>query len=350
MLDSSVDMVRKGFVNLTPFAAEQLLLQDERGADVLTLVVKASFRIRERGGLERLEPQSPLNLAPVFHGEPGASSLKYETEAVFTKTTTDVVLLGHAHAPNDRTTQLEVSLRVGSLHKRVLVVGERVWSRFLGTSTISPPLRFERMPLVYERAFGGWDRSVPEQHEVDLRNPVGTGFIAHPSRHAYEGLRLPNLEEPSQPIRRPTDRPPPVGFGFIAPNWQPRLRHAGTYDRAWLEQHLPLVPQDFDRRHFNAAPVDQQAPTFFKGGEPVELLNASTRGHLRFNLPTHRFEGVVMMRPGRRDSFHMPLDTVLIDTDEHLLMMVWRGSFPIHRRVHALLWAKVQELGGGSRP
>src|SRR5690242_14066707 len=179
------ELLRLGFTNLTSFSADQLLLQDERGADVLTLVVKAAFSIRERGALVPLEQQPSLNLGPVFNGEPGTSSLKYETEAVISKVTTDVVLLGHAHAPNGRATQVEVTLRAGSLHKRVLVMGERVWSRFMGSTSMSPPIPFERMPLTYERAFGGWDRSdpEPERHEVDLRNPVGKGLIV---RHNHD--------------------------------------------------------------------------------------------------------------------------------------------------------------------
>ncbi|MFY0570257.1 DUF2169 domain-containing protein [Archangium lansingense] len=78
------DLVRKGFVNLTPFAADMFLLQDEHGADVLTLVVKATFVLQAKGALAPLQPSPPVSAEPVFHGAPGASSLKYETEAVFT--------------------------------------------------------------------------------------------------------------------------------------------------------------------------------------------------------------------------------------------------------------------------
>ncbi len=349
MPEPIADMVRRGFVNLTPFAADMFLLQDEHGADVLTLVVKATFVLQAKGALEPLKPQSPVCPEPIFHGAPGSSSLKYETEAIFTKDATDVALLGHAHAPGGRTTEVEVSLRLGPLHKRVLVLGNRVWSRFLGSTTMSSPLPFERMPLTYERAFGGWDRSNPDRPEAELRNPVGTGFIAHPSQAACDGLLLPNLEDPQHRIRHPSDRPPPACFGFIASHWQPRLRLAGSYDQAWKEERFPLLPKDFDRRHLNAAPADLQVPGFLSGGEPVEILNASARGPLRFRLPTRRFEGVVMLHSGRRHALPMSLDTVVIDTDEERLVMVWRCSLPIHRRVHEVVWAKVQEPGGGQR-
>jgi hypothetical protein len=337
------DLLRQGFANLTPFSADQLLLQDQHGADVLTLVVKATFLLQKGRSLVPLEPQPPLSLSPVFHGEPGASSVKYETEAVPAKLTTDVVLIGHAHAPASRATRVEVSLRAGSLHKRVLVVGDRAWSRFMGTTTMSSPAPFERMPLTYERAFGGWDRSArdPEQHEVELRNPVGTGLIV---RGNPDGVWLPNLEDPHQLIRRPSDRPAPAGFGFIAPHWEPRLRQAGKYDEHWLENRFPLAARDFDLRHFNAAHPDLQAPEFFTGGEPVEILNASAEGPLRFQLPAKRFEGVVKMKSGQRHLLGMVLDTVIINTDEMLVMLVWRGSLLIHRRAHELVWSKVQSV------
>jgi hypothetical protein len=343
------DLIRRGFVNLTSFAAGHFLLLDARGAEVLTVAVKASFLLTPQARLTPLEPQLPIHLEPVFHGEAGASSLKHEADAVLPKPTTDVVLLGHAHAPASRTPQVEVSLRVGALSKRVLVLGDRVWDAFLGTASISPPLPFERMPLTYERAYGGWDRGAPERPIADMRNPVGTGFIAHSARTRCGGIRLPNLEDPSNRIRHPGDRPAPAGLGFIAPHWQPRLQLAGIHDSAWREQRFPLAPRDFNPRHYNAAPPELQSPAFLVGDEPVEVLHASSRGPLRFRLPTYRFEGVVMLR-SQRHAFFLNLDTVLIDTDAHHLVMTWRGAIPIHRRVHELAWAKVQPVdGGGAR-
>lgn len=345
MSEPVVALLRKGFVNLTPYAAEMLLLQDEHGAEVLTLVIKATFALGVRGGCEPIQPQPPVNPEAIFHGAPGASSLKHESDAVISKKATDIALIGHAYTRSGRLTEVEVSLRVGPLHKRVLVLGDRVWSRSLGASLISPPLSFERMPLTYERAYGGWDRTNKEKPEVELRNPVGTGFIARPSRGAtIDGVRLPNLEDCRHRIRNPADRPPPANFGLIASHWEPRLQLAGTYDEAWKRERFPLVPVDFDRCHFNAAPADLQVPGFLSGGEPVEVLNASTRGQLRFHLPTIHLGGVIMLRSERRE-LQMRLDTIVIDTDEHLLTMIWRCTAPLHRRVHELVWAKVQELG-----
>src|SRR6185503_5660973 len=214
-------MAFQGFQNLTPFAAEALLLLDEEGAQVITLIAKATYAIKG-SGLALASEQAPLVKAPIHHGEPGASSLKYESEASYTKTATDVVLLGHAQPEQGRAPSVDVTLEVGPIRKQVRVFGERTWKRTLGTPTISAPRPFERMPLVYERAFGGRDLPL---------NPVGVGY-APPDREP-EALLVPNLEDPAELLQQPTDRPAPRGFGYLCPDWAPRRQHAGTFDEAW---------------------------------------------------------------------------------------------------------------------
>jgi hypothetical protein len=184
------------------------------------------------------------------------------------------------------------------------------------------------MPLIYERAFGGWDRSHPdaEKHSFELRNPVGTGFRAKKGKFEKR-IRLPNLEDPRRPLKRYRDKPPPAGFGFISPHWQPRASLAGTYDEAWTKERMPLLPGDFDRRFFNAAPSDQTAPGFLKGDEPVVILNASPSGRISFSLPGVLPPQCRVELQGRPDQ-HLPtqLDTVIINTDENLLFLIWRAN------------------------
>src|SRR5690348_7878610 len=98
----------EGFFNLTAFAAQAFFLSDEEGATQLTLIAKGTYDILQNRagkrpvyaaqGLELSEEQRPIVLAPVYRGEPGVSSLRFDTEVVFAKAATDVVLLGHALA------------------------------------------------------------------------------------------------------------------------------------------------------------------------------------------------------------------------------------------------------------
>ncbi|HVG63075.1 MAG TPA: DUF2169 domain-containing protein, partial [Hyalangium sp.] len=182
--------------NETPFAAEPLALADEAGRPLLVLVIKATYEV-DRKGLRLAEEQAPVNIEGEHWGKPEESSYKYEPECAFIKMGTDVVLIGHAHAPASGTTELLVALQVGPLRKGVRVVGDRVWFKSVGSVSMTKPRPFERIPLVYERAFGGWDRSHPEssKHSFEARNPVGVGFRASP-KDFEEGLRLPNLEDP----------------------------------------------------------------------------------------------------------------------------------------------------------
>ncbi|WP_275425016.1 DUF2169 domain-containing protein [Archangium violaceum] len=80
--------------------------------------------------------------------------------------------------------------------------------------------------MVWERAFGGCDRTDSGRPSFEERNPVGTGFRAS-ARHFEEGLRLPNLENPEQPLREFGQKVVPVGFGFTSPERPPRAAYSG---------------------------------------------------------------------------------------------------------------------------
>ena len=345
-----------GFANLTPFAAQPLLLSDERGSDVFTCVVKGTFtttQTRQGTSVALADEQAAVCVAPVYNGEPGLSSIKYESETALVKPGTDVALIGHAYAPRAGTTCVDVSLSVGPARLSVRVFGNRVWTNILGRWTTSAPEPFEAIPLVYERAFGGWDRSSANaaHHDYEPRNPVGVGLVSRKYAAVREGAPLPNLENPSDLIGSPTDRPAPTGFGFIGPDWQPRARYAGTHDARWEKQRMPLLPDDFDRRFYSAAPPSMAFGGYLRGGEAVEVVNASPHGTLRFLLPAAQPFATVRMKDGATHRIGMALDTVIVNTDEGRLFLLWRGSVAIHKRVHDMLWTKVQLApdGGAGR-
>src|ERR1700722_14935976 len=154
-----------------------LFLQTEGGGPLLVSLISATFEILD----DRITPTVPpvdLNLGGELWGEPGKSSYKYEPQCAFMKPATDVVLIGSAVAQKAGCSQQDVGLCVGSLRKVVRVIGDRYWLKTFGMAFMSPPEPFESIPLIYERAFGGWDRSNPDPkaHAFEPRNPVGTGF------------------------------------------------------------------------------------------------------------------------------------------------------------------------------
>ena len=317
--------------NNTRLAFEPLFLADEKGRPLFVPIMKATYSILEGKQLLYAEKQIPANLPGEYWGDPEFSSYKYEPETAFVKPATDVVLIGHAYAQKPGATFVDVGVRVGPVQKVVRVVGDRLLIKRSGNLSVYGPKTFEKIPLVYERTFGGWDRSHPnpDKHKFEPRNPVGVGF-GYPNGNIEEPVRLPNIEDPKRPWKRWGDRPPPAGLGFISPHWQPRASFAGTYDKKWDETRKPLLPTDFDRRFFNAASPGLIAPGYLRGNEPVAIVNASPGGRISFNLP-----GVpppwcaVELRGGKEEVLQTQLDTVIINTDENLVFLLWRAHMVV---------------------
>ena len=319
--------------NRTPFAAAQNWIRDRRGAEVWLVVVSASFNIGPDGRAEVApEQRKPLYIAE-HNGEPGQSSIRFESDFVLTKTTTDVLVVGHAHAPRGGTVcQLDVGLRVGTLQKILRVFGERRWGLH-GPSDAKP---FTKMPLVYERAFGGVDqRSTTPEKDWDWRNPVGCGYAIRAAHLADKPV--PNVEAPDRLIRAWDDRPAPAGFGPIASHWQPRAALAGTYDANWESTRQPLLPDDCEDRFFQCAPADQQTAQFLVGGEPVRLVNLSPSGQLDFALPRIELTLESRFADGERRMHEPPrLHSVILEPDLPRVSLVWHSALECHAKVHKL--------------
>ncbi len=331
--------------NKTPLVLEPLFLADEEMRPLLVLVVKATYVIG-RDGLTLAEEQSPVNVAGEYWGVPEESSYRYEPECAFIKPATDVVLVGHAHALAPGTTEMLAALQVGPVRKVVRVVGDRVWFRSMGSISMTKPQPFERIPLRYEQAFGGWDRTDPDpaKHGFEPRNPVGVGFRASP-RHFEEGLRLPNLEDPEQPPQRFGQVVAPTSFGFVSPHWQPRSLFAGTYDEAWNRARKPLLPKDFNRRYFNAASPGLVAPGFLQGGESVTLVGVSSLGRCSFALPRVIPTATVELAGSKDAQPALNLDTVILNADEHRAFLLWRASIPLRDGPHEVRSVRLDAEG-----
>jgi hypothetical protein len=313
--------------NQTPFAFEPLFVADEEGRPLLVPVVKATYELAARG-LTVAAEQMAVNPAGEPYGDPAECSYKYEPECALPKLATDVVLVGSAVAPKAGTREMVVAFQVGPLKKGVRILGDRAFFKGAVGVSMSSPVAFERIPLRWERAFGGWDRSNAEErkHSCEPRNPVGVGHRGAGSRFE-EGLPCPNLEEPTRPFKGWGDHPPPAGFGFLSPNWQPRTQYAGTYDQAWENGRAPFLPKDFDRRYFNAAPPDLVAKGYLRGDEAVVASGVTAEGGFSFKLPGVGPPKITVAHAGRDDqAVPVNLDTVIVDTDARKVLLFWRGQ------------------------
>lgn len=325
-------------INRTPFAYEALLLTDEEGVAQFAPCVQATFALRTDARLALLDEQPRVRLAGQWRGDPASSSMVLEPQIAFTKPATDIVLLGHAHAPTPGATEGTVGIRVGPVQKVARVFGDRRIVSRLGRTSVTPTAPFERIPIEHERAFGGWDRHDPDSqmHRREARNPVGVGFRVTPL--GADEQALPNFEDPQQLFRSWGDTPPPAGFGFIAPDWQPRLAFAGTYDTTWARARKPLLPHDFDRRFFNAAAPGLIAPGHLRGDEPVAVIGATPRGRVAFALPGLPAPLCLMELRGRkRVPLQTVLDTLVVDMDALQVTLTWRASACVRNGAHDVL-------------
>lgn len=329
--------------NRTPFRVALVPTLDVQGRDGAVVVVKATFALGRRGeALALAAEQVDIVRADAYRGEPGRSSLVHAAEGSPAKPATDVVLVGHAHAPLRPARELDVVLAVGPVKKTVRVFGDRRWVRGAAGLSPSEPASFAKMPLVWERAFGGVDErdADPAKRSSEARNPVGVGWG---TADAPTDQPLPNLEDPRALVKSPKDRPPPAGLSFVCPDWLPRKRWAGTYDAAWQRDRFPLAPLDFDARFHQVAPADQQVAPHLVGGEPVVVQNASPTGDLSFPLPRRRLDVVAIVK-GFVTHHDAPLDLVVIEPDAGRVTLTWRAAVECSRNLLHLETVRVAEV------
>jgi hypothetical protein len=329
--------------------------QSPDGEYILGVLLKRTYEIVPGGVCRRAEADRALNAGDVYWDHPMNSSVRYESDFFPFKVATDVVLNGTAYAPGGSpTSSCVVSLQVEERRKAITVIGDRV-AHYAGgrTPKVTDPVPFTEMELRYERAYGGTDvysdLKVPYFYP---RNPLGRGFVVANSSKSIDNLPLPNLEDPQALISaedlclveyaRWEGRPMPAGLGWFPKVWRPRALLVGVMPRDRVfEQELrrtyaQLVPEehreayvtngfrDMDFRFFNGASDGLVLP-FLQGGETVQTENLSPAGRLSFQLPTDTPHIGLDIGDGIQQP-EVALHTVMIDMDEGLLDLVWRGA------------------------
>jgi hypothetical protein len=318
--------------NHTPLKAMILVVPDRHGVESLLVVIKGTYRLSD-GALAA--EQQPILVADQWAGEPGTSPLLAAHDLALEKPGTDILLVGSAHAPGGQPVrEMEVSLQVGSLHKRIRVIGDRVWEKGFFGHRISEPVPFTTMPLTWDRAYGGVDAGVDPAAPpaCDARNPSGRGVVHSKPATPQAGRPLPNLEDPASPITKAKDQPAPAGCGPLAPSWQPRAGWAGTYDEAWQQTRAPYLPTDFDPRFFLAAPADQVVMPHLVGGETVTVRGMSG-SDVSGTVPAVVFPVECHFSDVGQVSLPLKLDTLVIAPENDTCTLVWRALHPVDKRI-----------------
>lgn len=307
-------------VNNTPHPVAEAILTDADGRERLVVATKATFEWDARGALRLLEDVEPVCTADVYADPPESSDLLVPCQLTLPKPRVDVLVKGDIVLARPAFS-VDCTLEVGrEVRKTIRVHGER---HFLPSAlhSLSPSRAnpFWQLPISWTRSFGGADPDHPEV--VERRNPIGCGV----RRRAADlhGQPAPSFEDPREPVLDPASRPAPVGFGALAPHWQPRSDFAGTYDAAWKRDRYPLLPRDFDARFLNAAPADQQLAGY-RAGTEVRLVNFTPRGTERFSLPEFSF-ALTVVEARRIHHREGTVDTVILEPARSRLTLVARA-------------------------
>jgi hypothetical protein len=323
--------------NETEYAADRAIVLDKSGERHWVVVVKGTFDILPDGTTRRADEQMDPLVAPEYRGDPGASSLLYEQDFTLAKPRTDVVLNATAHAVGGRPApELTVGIKTPAGTKSLVVRGDRTF----GTMEVSVTTPFVTMPIVYERTYGGHDRqdADPSRHRLDPRNPIGTGFS---TRQAHRvGKPVPNIG-----LVGAARADVPAGYGALCSYWEPRVRHQGTYDAAWVEQQKPLLPKDWDPQVLQYAPVDQQFAPHLRGGEIFGLHKLTPSGSLQFALPKHYFGFTTEFEGPRKgyEEHRAKIHSVIIEPDHPRVIVVWHTILSCHHKIDDIVETLVHE-------
>ena len=293
------------------------------GTTWVTILVKATFDLVP-GQLAKLAAPREIVREDSYRERSGSLTAASETAPYLPGA--GVLLAGHAHAPGGRSAptaaaRLAVVRERPLLDKTVHVFGDRA-------PGANHPQPFQKIPLVYERAYGG--AGMPE-------NPVGVG--------APGTTAQPNILGATSPQR-------PAGFGPISRYWPARKRLLGSGDERGLQSSDPLIPEGFDWRYFHAAPPDQQIERIH-GDEWIVLDGMHpSLPRVQSRLPSAvgkaRWQMMTASGSGPEQAIELAADTLVIDADQLICSVVWRGRFALERPELAP-WTRVLagvEIGG----
>ncbi|HEX7597039.1 MAG TPA: DUF2169 domain-containing protein [Polyangia bacterium] len=330
-------------INLTKFEAKHAVGMGGDGCWQVTVVVKATYTW-DPAGVSCPAPSLPILTADEFAGDPAVSGLLRACELTPAKPRVDVLLAGSLVFPKP-IAEVEVELAIGTrLCKRARVFGDRVWlPGALADLVPSRPHPVDRVPIAWEHSYGGADPEDGKHNEP--RNPAGSGVARNP--RSLHGRPAPNFESPDKPIGAVFGKPIPVGFGPIAPHWQPRVALAGRYDEAWEKSRRPLLPADFKPEFFNVAPADQQLPAY-QPGERVRLRNLTAAADESFVLPVLTVP-VTMVSSGAMAEEVALVDTLIIEPEERRFSLLAKAQASLGDGPESLGSIVVGELTRGMR-
>lgn len=318
--------------NLTPFPALAWESVDANNQWYITTLVRVKYvfhQAKKKGEWKlRLTPeQGELFAEDIYYNDDNNPSIQYESDLVTYKKNTDIIINATTYSPNSiaqKQWQCGVSL-ISPKHEELLttelnICGSHQWGKkkLLGwiETDIEPA---KSINIHYEKAYGGAivnpeadQDNQPSHIAYDETNPVGTGI-----RHK----KMIETHFPSHQITWADStlekKPHSPGFGFINRAWQPRLSHAGSYDKNWLDNQHPLPPHDFDYAHHQAANPELIMAGYLQAGSKFHLTNLM-KGVQEgsFRIPHLHCFTDHQDKVGNTKRYRLNIDTVIVDIED----------------------------------
>ena len=244
----------------------------------------------------------------------------------------EVLFSGHAYALAGKPVA-ERLVRLGLwrgdtelFDKALRVVGDR---KATADSGLAEPAPFTKLPIVYERAYGGFGCD---------RNPFGCGH----------GETEPEGPQPN--ILDPNDACHTSCFAPLSRVWPERKRLLAGMRPRRLDQRIIDLPKDFDFSFFQAAPADQRADELRPGDRVILEGLTPGGGTLHSFIPEARIllREVASKRLEAMGS--LQANTLRIDGDAETCSITWRGVAPLphERALDGLGLLLALELDGGA--
>jgi hypothetical protein len=329
--------------NVTPFQALGVEHRFYNGHPYDCLFVKATFRIGRDNRLLPLINQPKFIVNDVYEGDEETTALKYPSEIIPYKPSTDVIVVGSAKPQGGNPCeQWLANLRIARveptnakpeqaeqrilLDKTIKLTGSRHWKHALiGGWQLSPIEPVSAVKLSYALSYGGSSHEVKKEDDVYWPNPFGRGFNG---RNEIDRDRT----YPAPQIFRPNDDEPkwereftPVGFSPVDGKQSARLQFAGTYDQAWKDKVAPNIPLDMKLDFWNVVPQDQVVKPYLDGGELVKTIGLfpTDNGSFEFAMPSYNVFAVPLKGFDKDDGMPMHIDTLTIDLDTKHVTVRW---------------------------
>jgi hypothetical protein len=328
---------------------ERMVQAHVGGQRLVGLLLKRTYLMLPHGrvALANDSAQEPLYDAEVPYEQlapPRVSPVRYGNDALAFKSQTDVILQGSGYTYHPRVIETQVSVRIGAVKREIRVVGDRRGEWGPDGPAFSEPLPFLSLPVRYDLAYGGLDAAALERSGLPAldparavpfltpyhspRNPAGKGYLLELDRASFEGLSIPNLEYPDDPLTPQRLVVSPAGAWASAPipagmDWQPSYcyprseRLAGSLERPLLD------------------PAQAASPGFtfpsLRLDDEIELNNLHPSSPLiRCSLPAEA-PRVLLSLAGRQVVLQPHLNTVVLRPGLREIVVVWLAFAPADR-------------------